>query len=79
MKTKQPEQSKGQVQYHCYDSCNRCSRENQLIDPSYDERGVYETKTKCKFCEFEDYWSYGFYESGSEMEGKCNTYSFGEQ
>lgn len=65
------------VQYHCYDSCNACGELNTLVNPSYDTAGLYETATKCLTCGHEDYWAYGFFESGSEMESKCETYSFG--
>lgn len=75
-KPAQPVKSDKPVKYHCYDSCNKCSGNNELISPSMDERGIYETKTKCKDCGFEDYWGYGFFESGQEMESKCKTYSF---
>lgn len=71
-----PPKSSGPVKYHCIDSCNKCGGVNQTINPSLDERGVYESKTKCNDCGFIDYWAYGFYESSQEIESKCCTYSF---
>jgi len=62
------------AKYHVKDSCNKCSGENELINPSCDEVGVYETKTKCKECGFDDYWGYGFFESSTYMESNCKTY-----
>lgn len=64
------------TKYHVAESCNRCAGVNEMINPAIDERGVYESKTKCKDCGFDDYWAYGFFESSSEMESKCATYSF---
>ena len=73
-----PKETGEPTQYHCMDSCNACGEKNELINPAYDERGVYETKTTCEECGHKDYWAYGFFESGSEMESKCQKYSFGK-
>jgi len=62
------------AEYHVKESCNKCSGENELIKPSCDESGVYETKTKCKECSFSDYWAYGHFESSQEIESKCKKY-----
>ena len=70
MSRKQP------VKYHNPDSCNKCKGTNCFINPSYDSGLMSETKTKCEACGFSDYWAFGFFESGSEMESKCDTYSF---
>lgn len=73
---KRPIKSVEPVKYHSIHSCNKCNGANKTIIPSVDERGIYESKTKCDDCGFTDYWAYGFYESSQSMESKCNTYSF---
>ena len=60
--------------YHVKESCNNCAGSNELINPSHDEAGVYETCTKCRDCGHTDYWAYGFFESGQRMVSKCKTY-----
>ena len=58
-------------------SCNLCGDgENELIVVSIDAGHVSECRTKCKSCGFEDYWAYGFFESGSKIDGKSKTYTF---
>jgi hypothetical protein len=64
--------------YHRPESCNRCRGTNAFIRPSYDSGRLHETQTKCTVCGFEDYWAYGFFESGSEIISKCETYTVGE-
>lgn len=64
------------TKYHNPDSCNKCKGRNEYIQPSYDSGHLHETKTKCESCGFEDYWAYGFFESGTEMVSNCDTYSF---
>jgi hypothetical protein len=64
------------TKYHIPESCNKCQGENNFINPYYEETGLYETRTKCKQCGFEDYWAYGFFESSSKMTSNCKTYSF---
>ncbi len=66
--------------YQCPESCNKCGRySNELlgIHPLHPYSSG-EVKTKCKDCGFEDYWAHGYFESGSCMESKAKTYSFGE-
>ena len=62
--------------YHNPDSCNKCKGQNEFFEPNYDLGFLHETETKCEECGFEDYWAHGFFESGSEMESNCDTYSF---
>lgn len=64
------------AKYHNPNSCNKCSKENQVTVTDSLEYHMLECKTKCKSCGFEDYWAHGFYESGQEIESKCKTYSF---
>jgi len=61
--------------YHCKESCNKCRAENgiKVIDTTDDY--VSECETKCRECGHEDYWAYGFFQSGSEMESKCAMYT----
>ncbi len=69
--------SKGaKTEYHCFDSCNACGGENELINPSYEGSFIHEVKTKCKECGHDDYWAYGYFESSCEIESKCKKYSF---
>ena len=62
--------------YHNPESCNKCKGDNILIDEIYDVGSLCEAKTKCSKCGFEDYWAYGFFESGSMMKSNCETYNF---
>lgn len=64
------------TEYHNPNSCNKCSGENKIISESYEQGSLSEAKTKCSFCGFEDYWAFGFFQSGSEMISKCETYNF---
>ena len=61
-------------QYHNPDSCNKCKGVNAFIRPSYDSGLLHETQTRCESCGFEDYWAYGYFESGTEMESNCEKY-----
>ena len=71
-----PPKTNGPVNYHCYDSCNKCGEVNDYnVTDSLDGR-MMECKTKCKACGFEDYWAHGWFESSQEIESKCKTYSF---
>jgi hypothetical protein len=65
------------TKYHCYTSCNKCSGDNEINIRSTDNGVVSECETKCNVCGFNDYWAYGWYESGSEMDSNCKTYNFG--
>ena len=64
------------IKYHDPDSCNKCSGQNRIIETSFEGGIMSEAKTKCTECGFEDYWAYGWFESGAEIESKCKTYSF---
>ena len=67
-----------QTHYDEMTSCNSCGDgENELKVTSIDGGYISECETKCKSCGFADYWAYGFFESGSYMEGKSKTYTFG--
>lgn len=63
------------VQYHRIDSCNKCGGLNRV---TFGSEHTGEASTKCTECGFEDYWAYGYFESGGSMESNCATYSFGE-
>lgn len=65
------------TEYHCYDSCNKCCGVNEFEVTDFVDGHIMECKTKCKDCGFEDYWAHGFFESGQEIESKCQKYSFG--
>lgn len=59
--------------YHRPESCNKCGSEdsNEITwGSSYDG----ELKTKCDKCGHKDYWAYGFFESGEEIESNCKKY-----
>jgi len=62
--------------YHNPDSCNKCKGYNEFTNEVYINGFISEAKTKCSICGFEDYWAYGFFESGSEMKSNCETYNF---
>ena len=61
--------------YHVLGSCNYCGSLNTDVTATARDNGlVSEARQYCYSCGFEDYWSYGFYESGQDMEGKCEKY-----
>jgi hypothetical protein len=62
--------------YDCPDSCNKCKGYNEYILPSYEGQTLIETSTKCQQCGFEDYWTYGYFESGANGLSNCIKYSF---
>jgi len=64
--------------YHCYDSCNKCSGVNDFNAVYSDTGHIEECETKCTICGFKDYWAYGFFESSQEIESKCKTYNFSQ-
>ena len=64
------------IKYHCPESCNKCNGDNKFILPSYDGSLLLETKTACKDCDHEDYWAYGYFESGSDVLDNCDKYYF---
>lgn len=58
-------------------SCNACGIGlNQIKVISIDAGCVSECATTCMTCGFTDFWCYGFFESGAQMEGKSKKYSF---
>lgn len=61
-------------EYHRVESCNKCRGFNKLSRESYDSGHLHEASTKCVDCGFEDYWAFGYFESGAEMESKCEKY-----
>lgn len=61
--------------YHKLGSCNNCKSENTVVTPTQTDGGyISEAKVYCEDCKFGDYWAYGFYESGKDMESKCEQY-----
>ena len=65
------------VEYHCVGSCNKCKGSNSVeITDTLDGHTVLEAKTACSDCGFEDYWAYGWFESGQDMISKCEKYSY---
>lgn len=63
------------AKYHVPETCNKCgNRSNEFIAPSYEGCHFHETNTVCQYCGFEDYWAYGYFESGTEMVSKCKEY-----
>ena len=62
------------VEYHDPQSCNKCSKTNNLVVVDNVDRHMTECKTVCKACGHTDYWAYGWFESSSEMVSKCKTY-----
>ena len=71
-----PEKTNEPVKYHCYDSCNKCSGNNDYDVTDSLNGMIMECKTKCRDCGFTDYWAHGYFESSQGMESKCKTYSF---
>ena len=65
------------TKYHCYQSCNSCSGTNSIkVIDSINGVLLCEAETICDKCGHKDYWAYGFFESMSDIESKCKTYSF---
>lgn len=60
--------------YHCADSCNACTGTNEVTVKDTIEGHVCEAETVCKDCGHQDYWAYGFFESGQHIESKCRKY-----
>lgn len=70
---------KVKTEYHCEDSCNKCGMDfsNELFDTSYEGSVLLEANTKCKECDHEDYWAYGFFESSQDGLNACVKYTVG--
>ena len=64
------------IKYHNPDSCNKCKGKNDVDITAFDEGHMSEAKTECLDCGFNDFWAYGFFESGEDMGTNCKTYSF---
>lgn len=66
-----------EVEFHCVDSCNKCKGTNSIeITNILDGHTLLEAETVCNDCGFEDYWAYGWFESGQDVESNCEKYSF---
>lgn len=63
-----------ETQYHCKDSCNKCGGFNQITPTDTVDGYISEYKTECTDCGFQDYWGYGFYQSGEYMISNCKKY-----
>ncbi|WP_417764636.1 hypothetical protein [Shewanella chilikensis] len=59
--------------YHRPESCNKCGAgdSNNITSGSFYDG---ELTTSCMACGHEDYWEYGFFESGERIESKCKRY-----
>ena len=64
------------IEYHCVESCNKCRGENSVKCTDSLDGKLSEAKTTCLACGHEDYWAYGWFESGQHMKSSCKTYSF---
>lgn len=62
------------VTYHVLESCNACGGVNSVAVKDTINHHVCEAETKCWDCGHEDYWAYGFFESGQHLESKCDKY-----
>lgn len=56
-------------------SCNKCGGDNEVtVTDTLDGHTITEASTKCDDCGFEDYWAYGWYESGQDGYNSCGKY-----
>ena len=62
-------------EYHNYNSCNKCGKDNDWLITSVLDSQVAECHTTCNHCGFEDYWAYGWYESGQDGYNSCSKYT----
>ena len=60
--------------FHNKNSCNKCAGKNNIKTIDTDTGYISECETICTKCGHMDYWAYGFFQSGSEIESKCKTY-----
>ena len=60
--------------YHDPNSCNKCGGDNEVTPTDYINYDMSEAKTKCRDCGFEDHWSYGYFDSGSDGLSNCKKY-----
>lgn len=77
MKPKTNSSKETKVEYHCWDSCNKCAGVNDYnVTSMLDNHVMLECETQCRDCGFKDYWAHGYFESGQERESRCKKYSF---
>lgn len=60
--------------YHDPATCNKCGSSTDMTIKDTIANFPCEYETKCKVCGFEDYWAYGYFESGAEGYDKCGRY-----
>ena len=59
----------GKTKYDDPEYCNKCGEKSNLIGAEdYDSGVMSEARTVCGSCGHEDYWAFGFFESGSEID-----------
>jgi len=66
-------------EYDSPGSCNACGGPNECkTEYTMDGPGTMpaEISTKCNACGFEDYWAYGYFESGQAGYNASRKYSF---
>lgn len=65
-----------QTEYHNMDSCNSCGHpsSNSVTVKDTISGHVCESETVCQVCGHKDYWAYGWFESGQDIESKCLKY-----
>lgn len=64
------------VLYDSMRSCNRCgANKNKILIKDSIESIICECETTCTVCGFEDYWAYGFFESGQDGYDKALKYT----
>ena len=59
-------------EYHLMVSCNACGNTNsyEIIDTT--DGHISEARTWCNVCDFEDYWAFGYFQSGSYKPSYCD-------
>jgi hypothetical protein len=67
----------GEGIYHEPSTCNRCGGHNELKIKECIEGTMCEAETMCQSCHFEDYWSYGFFQSSQGGYNFCKKYKGG--
>jgi len=64
--------------YHEPSTCNRCGGATTIRIKDHIEGTMCEAETTCRSCGFEDYWSYGFFQSSQEGYDLCCKYRGGQ-
>lgn len=64
----------GEGIYHEPSSCNRCGGCNEIKIKDSIDHIMCEAETTCQSCGFEDYWSYGFFQSSDAGYNFCRKY-----